>query len=351
MLVSTRTVPPRSWRIRGAVFRLRERGTKDRVYGLPVPPIACRMGTGDLQLQLLDPSGTVSREHAEFVPLEVDGDIIWKVHDLGSKNGLYCDGERLRACVLRPGLEVRLGELRLIAESMELVGLLSVLRRCLGWAEDQQEHVDQALQSLRGWASQRAELIIVGDGDLCPLVRRWHNLVIGAEVPFTWYEPPGVTDAAAVVKAAAMGTLCVATKDHQAEAMAVVERVHETKHIERSQLVLCTADLTSAATLKGSLDRPAVIQVPPLASRASELEDIVREYAWEIAREQRLSTPELQDLEKLGRWTYRSLAEIEDDALKLVMLRTWGLRAAAARLGMTHSSLHSWAQHRGLKTS
>jgi hypothetical protein len=246
---------------------------------------------------------------------------------------------------------VRLGELRLIAESMELVGLLSVLRRCLGWAEDRQEHVDQALQSLRAWAAQRAELIIVGDGDLCPVVRRWHNLVIGAEVPFAWYEPAdGVTDAAAVVKDAAMGTLCVATKKHQAEALAVVERVHETKHIARPQLVLCTADSTSATTLKGSLDRPAVIQLPSLASRASELEDIVREYAWEIAREQRLSTPELQDLEKLGRWTYRSLAEIEDDALKLVMLRTWGLRAGAARLGMTHSSLHSWAQHRGLKT-
>jgi len=165
-----------------------------------------------------------------------------------------------------------------------------------------------------------------------------------------WYEPPGVTDAAAVVKAAAMGTLCVATKDHQAEAMAVVERVHETKHIARSQLVLCTEDLTSAATLKGSLDRPAVIQLPSLASRASELEDIVRECAWEIAREQRLSTPELLDLEQLGRWTYRSLAEVEDDALKLVTLRTWGLRAGAARLGMTHSSLHSWAQYRGLKT-
>jgi hypothetical protein len=284
--VSTKTVPRRSWRIRDAVLRLRERGTTDRVYGLPVPPVACRMGTAsDLQLQLHDPSGTVSREHAELVPIELEGgQTVWKVIDLNSKNGLCSDGEPLRACVLRPGLEVHLGSLRLIAESMELVGLLSVLRRCLGWAADRQEHVDQALQSLRDWAAQRTELVVVGDGDLRPVVRRWHNLVIGADVPFSWYEPAGGTDAAAVVKAAATGTLCVDTKQHQAEAMAVVECVHGTEYAARPQLVLCTEDPTSAVTLKGGLERPAVIQVPPLASRASELEDLLQEYAWEIAR-------------------------------------------------------------------
>lgn len=349
--VSTRTVPRRSWRIRDAVLRLRERGTTDRVYGLPVPPVACRMGTGsDLQLQLHDPSATVSREHAELVPIELDGETVWKVIDLNSKNGLCCDGEQLRACVLRPGLAVHLGTLRLIAESMELVGLLSVVRRCLGWAVDRQEHVDQALQNLREWAAQRAELIVVGDGDLGPVVRRWHNLVIGGDVPFIWCEPAKGTDAAAVVKAAATGTLCVDTTERQAEAMAVVERVHATEHIARPHLVLCTEDPTSAVTLKGGLERPAVIQVPPLASRASELEDILQEYAWEIAREQRLPRPELDELEQLGRWTYRSLAEVEDDVLRLVMLRTWGLRASAARLGMSHGSLHSWIQYRGLKT-
>jgi hypothetical protein len=323
------------------------------VYGLPVPPVVLRMGiSSDLQLQLRDPTGSVSREHAELVPIELDGGTIWKVNDLKSKNGLCGDGERLRACVLRPGLELCLGSLRLIAESMELIALLSFVRRCLGWGAGQQEHVDEALQNLRDWAAHRAELVIVGDGNLQPVVRRLHNLVIGADAPFTWYEPPGVTNAAAVVKAAAMGTLCVTTKDHQAEAMEVVKRVHETEHSARPQLVLCSMDPSSTATakLKGGLQRPAVIQVPSLASRASELEDIVREYAWEIAREQRLSTPELQDLERLGKWTYHSLAEIEDDALRLVMLRTWGLRAGAARLGMTHSSLSSWAEHRGLKT-
>lgn len=351
--VSTITVPRRSWRIRDAVIRLREHST-DRVYGLPVPPVACRMGTAsDLELQLHDPSGTVSREHAELVPVEVDGERLWKVHDLRSKNGLRCDGEPLRAFVLRPGLEVRLGSLRLIAESLELIRLLSFVRRCLGWAAERQEHIDQALQSLRDWAAQRAELVVVGDGDLRPVVRRLHNLVIGADVPFTWYEPAeGATDAAAAVKTAATGTLCVGTTQRQADAVAVVERVRGIEYVGRPQLVLCTADLARAATIKGSLERPAVIHVPPLVSRASELEDIVQEYAWEIAREQRLPGPgfTMQDLEQLGALPFRSLAEVEDTALRLIMLRTWGLRAGAVRLGIDHSSLRAWARRRKLET-
>lgn len=349
--VSTMTVPRRSWRIRDAVIRLREHST-DRVYGLPVPAVACRMGTAsDVQIQLNDASGTVSREHVELAPVELDGELVWKVHDLRSKNGLCCDGEPLRACILRPGLEMRLGSLRLIAESMELVGLLSFVRRCLGWAAERQEHVDQALQSLRDWAGQRVELVVVGDGDLRPVVRRLHNLVIGADVPFTWYEPAdGVTDAAAIVKDAVAGTLCIDTMHSQAEAAAVVERVRETEYIARPQLVLCTADPISAATIKGSLERPAVIHVPPLASRAGEVEDILAEYAWEFAREQRLPGPTARDLEQLRAVEFRSLAEIEDDARRLVTMRTWGIPAGAAKLGIDRSTLRSWASRRGLKT-
>ena len=58
----------------------------------------------------------------------------------------------------------------------------------------------------------------------------------------------------------------------------------------------------------------------------------------------------MMDLEQLGALPFRSLAEVEDAALRLVMLRTWGLRAGAARLGIDHSSLRTWAQRRKLET-
>ena len=55
-------------------------------------------------------SGGVSRHHARVV---VDGDEA-RVEDLGSKNGTFVDGRRLRgACALREGAELRVGSLTL----------------------------------------------------------------------------------------------------------------------------------------------------------------------------------------------------------------------------------------------
>jgi len=151
---------------------------------------------------------------------------------------------------------VHLGSLRLIAESMELIDLLSFLRRCLGRAAERQEYVDQALQSLRDWAGQRGELVVVATG----ICSRWCVACTTSSSggrAFTWCKPAEGTNAAAVVKAAATGTLCVDTRQRQEGAMAVVEHVHGTEYVARPQLVLCTADPTSAVTLKGGLeDRP-----------------------------------------------------------------------------------------------
>jgi pSer/pThr/pTyr-binding forkhead associated (FHA) protein len=52
---------------------------------------------------------TVSRRHAEF-----DGaDGLFTVHDAGSLNGTYVNGERVETAVLRAGDEVQIGKYRL----------------------------------------------------------------------------------------------------------------------------------------------------------------------------------------------------------------------------------------------
>jgi hypothetical protein len=340
----------RSWRISHAVVRFREHGT-ERVYGLPDPPLACKMGT-ESELRLDDPTGTVSRAHAELVPVVLDGEHAWEIRDAKSKNGLRCDGKPLACYCLRPGIEVSLGSLRLIAESLQLIAFLSVLRRFLGWGAEQQPHVDRALQSLREWALQRAELIVVGDGDLMSVMRRLHNRVIGEDVSFTWCDP-AVADADDMVKTAAAGTLCVKV-ERPAEATVIVERWRESDCLARPQLILCAADEVTAAALKGMmLNRPTeVIHVPSLESRADELEEIIHEYAREVAGELRLpvSGLTLRDVEQLRSLSFRNLAEIEETALRLVTLRTWGVGAGAARLGLDRSTLRSWAQRRGLET-
>lgn len=304
---------------------------------------------GDLRLE--DPSGKTSREHAQLVPLDIDGALIWKIHDLKSKNGLRCDGEPLRSFLLRPGVEIGLGSLRLIAESGQLIGLLSVLRRFLGWLPERQENVDQVLRSLRDWAAQRAELIVLGDGDLMPVARRLHNLVVGDDVPFTWYVPTEASDAAATVKAAALGTLCVKMTTWRS-VQGIVQQVLKTESDARPQLILCTADKDSASTIRRTLERPAMIHVPPLASRSDELQGIVQGYAEEIAREQRLLALEERDLERLLALQFKSLAGvetgIEDATRRLMMIRTFGPTTAAAKLELDHHSLIEWAERRKL---
>lgn len=345
---STQTNPPRSWRIKGKVRRLREH-SQARVYDLPVPPRALRAGTRS-DIRLDHPS--VSREHAEIVPFNIEGTVSWRIHDLRSKNGLRCDGQLRTSFVLQPGVEVSLGALKLIAESDELIGLRSMLQLFLGWAPDKQDRVDEAMRSLRNWAALDAALLVVGDGDLVPVVRRLHNLVIGAEAPFSAYVPTeNLEEATASVSAAGAGTLCVTPSSRAIDAVAAVDHVRKTSYGERPLLALCAADATSAATIMDSLERLVVIHVPSLASRPNELDDIIQTYAQEIAKEHGLPKPgiTMHDLEQLGAQQYQGLAAIESAALRTIMLRTWGTNQAAEKLGIDPSTLWEWRKVRGLE--
>lgn len=347
--ISTQTVQPRSWRIGGRVDGLREHGSA-RVHGLPDPPRIVKLGTAsDLRLD----SPTVSREHAELFPIMLDGQPVWKIHDLKSKNGLRCDGRRRKSCLLRPGVEIELGSLRLIPESDEERHLCSTLRLLLGWDAARQERVDQAIRSLRDWAELEADLVIVGEGNLEPVVRRLHHLVIGKDSPFTAFSPTGKP--AEIVEAAGSGTLCVRPPDGASSAAAAAAIVHEvraTDYSDRPQLVLCAADTISAAAMTAGLDRLVMINVPPLTDRQHEMDRIVQSYAVEIARDHRLPGSELtmHDVDVLRSQAYLSLDEVEDDVLRAVMLRRLGPKDGAARVGITRPSLVTWARRRGLKT-
>lgn len=334
----------RSWCIDDEVIRLRERGTSDRVYGLPNPPTKCKIGSA-AELRLHDASGLLSREHAELVPI-VDGG--WKIRDHKSTNGLRCDGEPRANFKLRPGLEITIGGLRLVAESWQLIGLLGVIRRFLGWAVDRQDDVDEALRSLRDWAAQRAELIVVGDGDLTRVIRRLHDLVVGREPVFTIYEEG---DPATAVQAAACGTLCVVL-GRQADAIAVVDQVHALARAMRPQLVVCAENSTSAATIKKHLDRPAMISLPPLSLRSNEVERIAHEFGADIATELGAPAPgfSMHDLERLRALEFDSIKDIEETVRRIVVIRTWGVTAGAEKLGLDHSSLSGWARRRKLST-
>jgi FHA domain len=338
--LSTSTDPRarRRWGINDPVIRLRE-WASGRVHGLPDPPVPVKIGSGSgCEIRLDDPSGLLSREHASLTPV-VDG---WKIRDLGSKNGLRRDGERRPDFKLRPGLEITIGGLRLVAESAQLIALRALVARLLGWAPNREGAVDDALRALRDWAEHDLALVVIGDGDLTPVVDRLHRFTLGPDVPLTVYAAGDVTEA---LQAAQRGTLCVVA-GRRADTLNVIERLHAMELRMRPQLVLCAATETQAAGLCVKWGRSAVITLPSLSQRPDEIDRIVQESALDAARDLEAPTTgfTMNDLERLQAIRFTTIAEIEETVRRIVAMRTWGVTAGAARVGITHVSLSTWAR-------
>jgi pSer/pThr/pTyr-binding forkhead associated (FHA) protein len=95
-------------------FVLIDRETGDGVRSWVLePPVT--VGRGMLcNLSLQD--GSISRRHCEFV-VNADGELV--VRDLGSKNGIYLDGQMIDKAVIPPGTEVQIGLARVRVELTE----------------------------------------------------------------------------------------------------------------------------------------------------------------------------------------------------------------------------------------
>jgi hypothetical protein len=335
-----------SWCIDDPVIRLRE-WAGERVYGLPDPPVASKIGSASsCEVRLHDTSGLLSREHAQLTPY-MDG---WKIRDLASKNGLWCDGIRRPSFALRPGVEITIGGLRLVAESPRLAVLRAVVCRFLGWARAHQGEVDDALHSLRDWAAQRSALVVIGDGDLTPVVERLHGLTLGPDAPFVVHEPGN--DLADSVQAAVQGTLCAVIR-RRANAHDIAEMLRPMEHPARPRLALCAGKAADAADVSIKLGRATVVTVPPLSLRMDELERIVQESAIDAAHA--LGAPTtgftMHDLERLRSIEFKSFAEVTETVRRIIAMRTWGVTAGATRLGITHVSLSQWARRSNRKLS
>jgi hypothetical protein len=335
-----------SWCINDQVIRLRE-WAGERAYGLPDPPVTSKIGSASsCEVRVHDASGLLSREHAQLTPC-MGG---WKIRDLASKNGLWCDGVRRRSFALRPGVEITIGRLRLVAESSQLAALRAVVCRFLGWAGDRQGEVDDALHSLRDWAALRSALVVIGDGDLTPVVERLHGLALGPAALFVVHEPGD--DLADSVQAAVQGTLCAVVR-RRTDADDLVEMLRGMEYPALPRLVLCANRAADVGDVSIELGRSTVVTVPPLSMRMEELERIVQESAVEAAHT--LGAPTtgftMHDLERLKALEFKSFAEITETVRRIIAMRTWGVTAGAARLGITHVSLSQWARRSNRKLS
>jgi hypothetical protein len=340
-----------AWMIDDEIIQLREWAT-ERSYLLPADPSAeVTVGSSDAcSLQLTDPSGRMSRQHARLVH---DGSR-WVARDLDSKNGLRLDGIRRPKVALEPGSELGLGGITLIAESPRLIALRGFLARILGWSDDRAEAVDLAVRSVRMAATRRAALALCGDGDLVPVARGLHRFSLGAGKPFVLCDPRRrSTDEHAAIEnhtsgmralhAAAGGTMCVWLKRLPRDFIDVMAALRDPG--TRVQLIACGQRPSDRKDLVS-----APIEIPPLSTRADEIDRVIDEYAQDAASTLNLATTfSAVDRDWVRNHSAASLPEIEKGTRRLVALREAGnVARAAVLLGMAHASLGEWIGRRRL---
>jgi hypothetical protein len=340
-----------AWMIDDEIVRLREWGS-ERSHALPADPGAeVTIGSSSTcSLVLNDASGRLSRQHAQ---LTREG-TRWIVRDLDSKNGMRVDGVRRPKVQLEPGSELGVGGMTLIAESPRLIALRGYLARLLGWDDDHGDTVDLALRSVRMAATQRAALVLCGEGDLIPIARGLHRNSAGEGRPFVLCDPrrrataqnaalENYPSGLAALKAAAGGSMCVWLKRLPRDFAELIAALHAPSI--RVQLIACGVRPSDRKEMVS-----APIEIPALSTRADEIDRIIDEYANEAARALGSSVIFTKpDRDWVRRYSATSLPEIEKGTLRLIALREAGnVARAAALLGMAHASLGEWIGRRRL---
>lgn len=226
--------------------------------------------------------------------------------------------------------------------------------RLLGWSED--HAVELAVRSLKTAIAHRAALVLCGEGDLVPIAHGLHRRALGADRPFVVCDrrrgnssasvrsAANRTSGVAALEAAAGGSLCVRAYRLPLDFPALVAQL---RAIDDVLFMVCMKRDHTIPLLV----RPAPINVPPLASRAAEIDRVIAEYAADAIAD--LRAPRAAFTAADHAWVRQhaagSLAEVEKATLRLVALRTSrNTSVAAARLGMALVSLTRWLYRREL---
>jgi hypothetical protein len=232
--------------------------------------------------------------------------------------------------------------------------LRGFVARLLGWSN---EHaVELALRSLETAVGHRAALVLCGAGDPVPIAQGLHRGALGANRPFVVCDPRRGNRSASVrsptnrasgvaaLAVAAGGSLCVRARrlPHDFQALAAQLRA-----IDDVLFIVCAGHGDTLPLLV----RPAPINVPPLASRAAEIDRVIVGYAADAIAE--LGVPlasfTAADYAWVRQHAATSLAEIEKATLRLAAIRaSRNMSQAAARLGMAPVSLIRWIGRRKL---
>lgn len=330
----------KGWAIHDVVTQLRVRGDE---LALTLPPNAAAeliIGAApECDLRIGDADGGVSRRHAKLVRSED----VWTLHDLGSTNGVFQDGERRLTFQVTPGVEIDIGGITLIAESERLVVLRDFLSRAIGWNAKRRPEVDRALRAVRDMANRRSSMVLCGDGDLSSFVRRIHQLSFGYASPFVECE----AEVDQCLAASAGGLMYVRGGDKLPKDIA-----DATDPEADVRLVIACETLKDARAAVAAVGRSELIELPSLASRPHELDRLVHEYAADAVKKLDAAAPKFREHEMswIRASNPTSLDDVETTALRIVALRNWGVNAGAEKLGISHAALSRWASRRKIPT-
>ncbi len=329
------------WPIIDAIVRLRVWG-RGTVFELPGEgDFEWTIGSGPgCEIRLGAEGEYVSRRHARLVRNRG----VCLVEDLGGVNGIVQQGDLRLSVQLAPGVECEIGPYRLVAESEQLISLRSYMRRLIGWGDAQLAEVDEAVRGLRDMATLRATLVLCGGGDLSGVARRLHGAVIGKDRPFVVCGETGVGS----LREADGGTLCAYTDQLPHDFQAILDAVQHPE--SKTRLVIVAPTRTAATRAGATLKRIASITFPPIAARRDEFERLLLAYADDAVEQLGAPARAFREHEFvwLGKVPLKTLAEVEELALRVVALRNWGVNGGARRLGISHPGFSNWMSRRGI---
>jgi hypothetical protein len=328
-----------TWAFDDAVIRLRHWGRREG-FDLPSDVESVTVGSAEgCGIRVQDAKASVSRQHAT---LTRDG-AVWMIKDVGSKNGTRLDGERRLSFALTPGIEIELGDVKLIAESVRLIELHRFLSRIIGWSDSRLSEVDAALRGIRDTAAHRTALIVCGAGDLTATVRRVHDLALGADRPFVALQDGAI---AAAAESAAGGTLCIDINKLPNDLPITPETTPS------CALVICARARADAAEAVERMSRTVTVELPSLETRVDEREQLLTEYARDAARILGVPTNGFREHEVywLRDVPVTTLEDAEEVALRLVAQRNFGPEQGAAKLGISRVALSTYLRRRGIPT-
>jgi len=339
------------WLDRDEVIQLRE-WANDKAHPLPGAGVTeATIGSAKparpSDIQLNDPQGLTSREHARLVRQGT----YWQIEDR-SKNGTHQNGIPNPRFYIVPGREIGIGGVTLVAENQTQIDLRNYLKRVLGWDAAAWLAIDVALCAIRTAVERRAPLVIAGDDDLVAIAYQIHRRTTSPSTPFLVCGPRRQSDASLQVTAthadpitaldhAAGGTVCVRAEQQPDDLHLLMGKFRE--HPAPAQLILCTGE-----TSKRTAVAPSMI-VPPLTRRQADIHRIVVEHALDGIDQLGAELTSFSDAERKEVVAHeaKTWADIEIATLRIVARNHAGsVHGAAEHLGISHVGLGKWFKRR-----